>query len=474
MRHAWTNWLGNHQAHCAAIVAPTSTEQLVEILDDPRRRGLPVRVLGGGHSWSPLVPTDGVLLSTAGLTRIRGVDRDRARITVETGATIGQLVEVATRNGLSVRSPSMYLGLTVGGLVATGSHGTGREVATFGDEVVGFELVAADGTVHQVDAPGSELWRAVITNLGVLGVVTAVTLQCEPLYNVHESHARVDVADVAALLPAVLAEYEFVSLFWHPMSRQATFKLGNRSALPAETVVGRIEPTLRDRANGWLGRLLPHVATRVPGLAAIVGDAIDAGLGSGGRVVSEPYFSHYQQSYPKVISSEFAIPIDAAPPAWSWLSQRLGQYAAAGVRPVDLVVHARFGRASAALIASSSGRASCHLEVLSFAGNRQRELFAGEFQATMQDRFAGRPHWGKDIFDPWQATRGYGEDLERFLAVRHELDPDQRLLNPFLRDEVFGLGRRLRPVIVATEQPANDDGGRGAANDAGATLRRVA
>jgi hypothetical protein len=39
-----------------------------------------------------------------------------------------------------------------------------------------------------------------------------------------------------------------------------------------------------------------------------------------------------------------------------------------------------------------------------------------------------------------QARALVGEGL---LAVRHELDPDQRFLNPFLRDEVFGLGRRV-------------------------------
>ena len=196
------------------------------------------------------------------------------------------LVDVAARNGMSVKSPAMFLGLSVGGLIATGSHGTGRNSATFGDAVVAFELVTADGTVLQVDSPGSDLWRAVITNLGALGVLTAVTLQCEPLYNVHEAHISVHISEVAAMLPKMLADYEFVSLFWYPSSSWALYKVGNRSTLPAIDVKGRLSPSLADHAGGWLGRFLPAIASAAPFLSEIVGSRLNAGLGTGtaGRV----------------------------------------------------------------------------------------------------------------------------------------------------------------------------------------------
>ena len=74
--------------------------------------------------------------------------------------------------------------------------------------------------------------------------------------------------------------------------------------------------------------------------------------------------------------------IELAADAWTWLSLRLGQYARAGVSPVNLTAHARFGRGSEALLASSAGRATCHLEVLCFAGNHQRALFQTELNVT--------------------------------------------------------------------------------------------
>ncbi len=439
----WSNWLGNHSANPHDVTSPHSVREVVDAVGMARARRQRVRVLGAGFSWSPLVPLDGYFISTKNLRGVQNIDLPRHRITVEAGMLLADLVDVAARNGMSVKSPAMFLGLSVGGLIATGSHGTGRNVATFGDAVVAFELVTAAGEVLHVSEPGSDLWRAVITNLGTLGVLTSVTLQCEPLYNVHEFHIRVHISETASLLPKMLDEYEFVSLFWYPSSSLAIFKVGNRTGLPAIQVKGRRRPTLKDKAGGWFGRFLPEIVSRAPFLSDLVGATLNSGVGTGTQVVSEPDFSHYQQVYPRVISSEFAIPVEHAPDAWTWLYSRLMQYWAAGVKPVNLVAHARFSGASQAFLASAAGRATCHLEALCFKGNRQRGVFQREFHQKMHGTFHGRAHWGKEIANHWQAARGYGENLDRFLDIRHELDPEQRFLNPFLRDEVFGIGRRF-------------------------------
>lgn len=478
MRARRTNWLGNHSVAPKSIVEPRGADEVIQALAAARRRNERVRVVGAGAGWSPLLPTDGCLLSMKRMAGIRHVDASRQRITVEPGALLSDVVEAAASHGLSVKSPSMYLGLSVGGLIATGSHGTGRNAATFGDAVTGFELVTAEGDVHTVTEPGSELWRAVITNLGALGVLTSVTLQCEPIYNVHEIHHRVPSPEAAALIPVMLRDYEFVSVFWYPSSAWTLFKVGNRTALPAESVEDRINPSLSARAMSWLGSFVPSITARAPFLNTLVAGHLLASVGgTGSRVVREPCFSHYQQAYPPVISSEFAIPAPRAAEAWSWLHGRLTQFWKAGVRPVNLLVHARFGRASEALIASSSGRATCHVEVLSFDENPSRALFEGEFDEKMRGAFDGRPHWGKDIANPWRAAETHGENMDRFLSVREELDPEQRFLNTFLRDDVFGLGRRRRaPPLGAVplaappppiRAPFGELAGRPATNHAG-------
>lgn len=449
----WSNWLGNQQATPRRIEEAFDTADVVRIVEQAAARRERLRVVSGGYCWSPLVPVDGTLLSIRHLNRVRSIDVDKRTLTVETGAPLREAVLAAAAQGLSLQSPAMFLGLTVGGLIATGSHGTGRHAATLGDAVVGFELVKPDGSVLQVDRPGGDLWRAIVTNLGVLGVVTAVTLQCEPLYNVLESHQTVPYMDVAPLLPKMLRDHEFVSVFWSPAGTIANFKLGNRTPQAATPTTGRIHPTLRDRSIRWVGPILPRLADRSAVFAEFMAQQITQNIGTGTQVVSEPDFSHYQQIYPPVISSEFAIPIELAPQAWSWVVERLMQYWKSGLRPVNMVVHARFGRASEALIASSSGRASCHIEVLSNDGNRHRGLFETEFDEAMRARFSGRPHWGKHLERPWLAAATHGAAMDAFLDIRHQLDPRQLFVNPFLRDEVFGLGRRTVRSVPEVVSP---------------------
>lgn len=461
MPHHWQNWLGNQSARPDVFETPSDVAAVQACVERAAARGLPIRVVSGGYCWSPLVPCDGVILSIAKLRRIRHIDTARHQITIEAGAPLRELVLAAAEHGLSVHSPAMFMGLTVGGLIATGSHGTGRNAKTFGDAVVAYELVTADGQVIQASDVGSDRWRAVITNLGALGVVTAVTLQCEPLYNVLEVHEQVHYMEVAQRIPHMLERHEFVSIFWSPAAGIATFKLGNRSDLPATPTRGRMFPTWQDKSMKITGRMIPRMVERVPRLTELVATLISENIGTGSQVVTEPDFSHYQQVYPPVISSEFAVPAEQSTAAWAWVVERLMQYWRSGIRPVNMVVHARFGRPSDAFIASSAGRQTCHLEVLCLDSNRHRDLFAPEFDEKMRTSFGGRPHWGKDIARPWLAAATHGPNMDAFLDIRGQLDPRQRFLNPFLRDEVFGLGRRrARP---ATAQPATPEATAGVA-----------
>jgi FAD/FMN-containing dehydrogenase len=451
MAYHWQNWLGNHSARPERLETPEDVAGVVRCVELAKAQGLGVRVVSGGYCWSPLVPCDGMILSMAKLRRVRQVDKTRHQITIETGAPLRDLVLTAAEHGLSVQSPAMFMGLTVGGLIATGSHGSGRNVATLGDSVVGYELVTPSGEVITAQDVGSDRWRAVITNLGALGVVTAVTLQCEPLYNVLEMHEIVHFMEAAHCIPDMLKKYEFVSIFWSPAGSIANFKVGNRTDLPAKPTRGRMFPTWQDKSIKLTGRYLPRLVERVPMLTELMAAQISENIGTGSQVVSEPDFSHYQQIYPPVISSEFAVPQELAPEAWGWIVSRLMQYWQSGIRPVNMVVHARFGKPSDAWIASSSGRTTCHLEVLCLDGNRHRDLFATELDETMRGTFRGRPHWGKDMAKPSMAAATHGKNMDAFLEIRHQLDPKQLFVNPFLRDEVFGLGRRVvRPrVLVA-------------------------
>lgn len=98
--------------------------------------------------------------------------------------TVHTLTEHAAAHGLTFATTTVIPWVQVGGAVANGCHGTGREVATVSDLVVEMEVVGPDGKLTTRRRDGSDTWRALLVNLGGLGVVYSLTFECIPMYNV--------------------------------------------------------------------------------------------------------------------------------------------------------------------------------------------------------------------------------------------------------------------------------------------------
>ena len=130
---------------------------------------------GGGGNASTL------LISTA---RLAGVEVDAAArtVTADAGAPLRAVIDAVEARGLSLAAAPYWEGVSVGGLVSTGSHGSswwGRGGAVH-DHVVGLRLVApaaeADGWATVLPLRrGDELFPAALVSLGLLGVVTKVS-----------------------------------------------------------------------------------------------------------------------------------------------------------------------------------------------------------------------------------------------------------------------------------------------------------
>lgn len=63
----WTNWAGNQSAEPRQVVAPTSAEELAEVLRQAAERGRTVKAVGSGHSFTAIASADdGVLVRPEG------------------------------------------------------------------------------------------------------------------------------------------------------------------------------------------------------------------------------------------------------------------------------------------------------------------------------------------------------------------------------------------------------------------------
>ena len=88
MRTTWSNWSGSVTASPAAIRDPASLDEIVAIVRDCRERGCGLRVVGAGHSFTPLAWTDGVLISLDRYTGLEHVDQAAAQASAKAGFSL--------------------------------------------------------------------------------------------------------------------------------------------------------------------------------------------------------------------------------------------------------------------------------------------------------------------------------------------------------------------------------------------------
>lgn len=178
-----TNWAGNVVYGVDRVHRPSSVEELQDLVVRSRR----MRVLGSGHSFNEIADTDGVLVSVASISRPPVVDERAATVIVGAGVLYGELAGSLHAAGLAVANMASLPHISVGGAVATGTHGSGDANACLAAAVSALELVTGDGELVTLrrDTDGDRFNGAVVA-LGALGVVTSLTLDVVPTFEVRQ------------------------------------------------------------------------------------------------------------------------------------------------------------------------------------------------------------------------------------------------------------------------------------------------
>ena len=162
-------------AAVARVVGPADVATTLAVARD---EGLPVAVRGGGHSMWESVPGAVVI----DLAELRSVRVEGTRVRVGGGATWGEVADVLATHGLGISSGDTR-SVGVGGLTLGG--GIGWMVRDWGlavDQLVGAQLVTADGQVLEVSADAHpDLFWALRGGGGNFGVVTRFDFEAHPL-----------------------------------------------------------------------------------------------------------------------------------------------------------------------------------------------------------------------------------------------------------------------------------------------------
>jgi xylitol oxidase len=179
-RGALENWGGNYTFGARAVHVPTTLEQLREIVTRAPR----VRVLGTRHSFTSIADSD-ELLRLDQLSAEVAVDREALTVTCTGAVRYGELAAALEREGLALANLASLPHIAVAGAISTATHGSGDRNGNLAASVIALELLTSDGRLDTVSR-GDPDFEGVVVGLGAVGVVTRVTLEVEPSFEVRQ------------------------------------------------------------------------------------------------------------------------------------------------------------------------------------------------------------------------------------------------------------------------------------------------
>lgn len=180
------NWAGNIAYRTDRVYTPASVDEVQDIVKSCAK----LRALGSRHSFNTIADSDANQISLAKLDSI-DVDDKAKTVTVGAGIKYGQLAPVIDARGYALHNLASLPHISVAGAIATATHGSGLHNGNLATAVSALEIATADSKLHHLsrDSGEAQLLGSVVS-LGALGIVTRVTLNLEPTYQVAQSVYR--------------------------------------------------------------------------------------------------------------------------------------------------------------------------------------------------------------------------------------------------------------------------------------------
>ncbi|CAO2145060.1 unnamed protein product [Urochloa humidicola] len=430
---------------------------------------------------------DGTIISTERLNRTVSIDRAKGLLTVESGMLLRDLIRVAGDAGLSLPHSPYYYGVTVGGMLATGAHGSslwGKGGAAH-EYVVGLRIVtpapASQGfaVVRELGADDPDLDAAKVS-LGVLGVISQVTLEMQPRFKRAVSLVTRDDSDIAEKIAVWGGLHEFGDVAWLPWQGKAIYREDDRvdvstpgnglndffafRALPAmDLVAARAQAEQQEEkgTDNTVECLLPTANTSFEVLGdsftndglsftgfPVVGfqdriQAFGSCLNSPEDGLQSACASDRRIRGPFMYDTAISVAVSKAPAFIADLLRLRDHHYPGGSCGVDATmgVLMRYIKASSAYL----GKAEDSLDLDMFYYRSYDEgtprAYAGfydELEQMALRKYGGVPHWGKNRDFAFDGAIAKYPKAAEFLKVKDRYDPDG-IFSSEWSDKVLGI-----------------------------------
>jgi xylitol oxidase len=416
-----SNWAGNYTYSAARWHWPETVEQVQELV----RHCTKLKVLGSRHSFNGIADSSEDLISLEHFDQVVALDRERRTVTVPAGVRYGQLCRNLNREGYALHNLASLPHISVAGACATATHGSGDRNGNLATAVSAMEIVTASGEVVVLsrDQHGEQFYGAVV-GLGGLGVVTKLTLDIFPTFDMRQDvYENLPLTQLEDHFEDIVSSAYSVSLFtdW----RSARF---NQVWLKRRVTGGaafELEPE-------WFGATLAtsHLHP-IAGLSA-VNCTEQMGLPGPWHERLPHFRMDYTPSSGEELQTEYLVPRQHAGAAFRLLDG-LREHVASLLQISEVRT----------IAADNLWMSPCYQQAcvsIHFTWKKNWPAVR-QLLPMIEEQLAplnARPHWGKLFTLPPARLPSLYEKLPDFRQLLRDYDPPGKFRNAFLDTYIFG------------------------------------
>lgn len=423
----WRNWSADYVIRPQHFRYPSCEEELAEMVTSAERL---VRAVGSGHSFNAGPLSDDTMISLDDYDRILELNVAAKTVRVQAGIRLRDLSAALWDAKLALPLLGSTDAQSIGGLIATDLHGTGRDHGFLSEQLLRVRVLAADGTARTVERD-DPLFHAVIGGIGCCGIVTEAEFELVDAYHLAMASTMVDRKQTEAELDTLLQAHEHLSFYYvsgsdegesirmHTWNRTTApisenweqYKLRSElTDLTASAFFPNVAELLADiDEDSWLSNLLlPDEGLVMP-----------SSRGFGRKL----FYRHDEM--------EYGVPFERHRECLDELLAFLRE------RNFFSIIEVRYAPdKSRALLGPGVGRRTAFIELATPLAQQRGEVYA--IAETILRRHGGQPHLGKKTnMIAQDMLETYGERFVQFQELRAQQDPHGKFLNAFAR-QLFG------------------------------------
>ena len=425
------NWSGKIQWTPSKIFYPETEDAIQGVVKQAISASKKVRIIGAGHSFTPLAKTDDYLIVLDKYEGLISVDKQKHQVVAKAGTKLFALSELLFENGLAMENMGDIDRQSIAGTISTGTHGTGKNLKSISNQVIALRFINGKGEIIECsEEKNKDLFKATQVSMGTLGVITEITMQCVPAYKLKLENRKEKLSKVLEELEDRISKNRNFEFYWFPYSDTVWSKTSNITDAPPDKI--NIANTFSEYVlENYAYKLLTEFAYNFPSKNEWASKFTAKSVSTFTKV----YHSHKIYATKRMVKfneMEYNIPAASFQDVWKEIMQTVNSKK----YDIHFPMEVRFVKGDDIYMSPAYKRDSAYIACHTY-NKKDPKLFFAALESIFI-KYGGRPHWGKmNTLTPKRIEDTYPE-FDRFLKHREDQDPGNIFISPYFKS-LFGL-----------------------------------